>query len=323
MRPEEFPEPVDSTESPEPSRPSLDPSEEEALFQHLRRYRAHHGRRRQGRKALTAGTVVAGAALLVVVASLAPWTRPEAPQPEMTQQAVPSLTSPELAPPRVQALAEPRPPRVEALVEPRPVRAEALAELQTSRVGAPPAPAGARPDLSAEPGGERSETPVEHPASRPEEPAGPPPPAITGEPTAPTVAPVPATPVPSRTPARDAATVRYQPRERLAAVSAGDTKERVFDRFATTFEERNGAVLRIDGMRWRANGRSPHHAHVEVADVVLADAGTGRVYWFLFGDGRLLAWGRPEEWPAAARRREIEIDYRPAGPAARPAGGTD
>ena len=123
---------------------------------------------------------------------------------------------------------------------------------------------------------------------------------------------LPPGPAPPRTPTGSAPTVSYQPRERLATVSPGDTKDRVFDRFATTFEQRNGSVVRIDGMRWRASGRSPHHAQVEVAEIVLEDVGAERLYWFVFGDGRLIGWGRSEEWPAAVRRHEIEIDYQPA-----------
>jgi hypothetical protein len=116
------------------------------------------------------------------------------------------------------------------------------------------------------------------------------------------------TPPPAISPT--AAAVSYQPRERLTAVRAGDTKERVFELFGNTVERRNGSLVRIEGMRLRASGRSRHHARVEVAEVTIADTGAGSLYWFLFGDGRLIVWGRPEEWPAAAGRYEVEIDYR-------------
>jgi hypothetical protein len=105
-------------------------------------------------------------------------------------------------------------------------------------------------------------------------------------------------------------TVRYQPPERLTAVRTGDTKERVFDLFGSTVERQGATLVRIDGMRLRAKGRSPDHPQVEVADVEVAEGGQGQRYWFLFGDGSLIAWGRPDEWPVAAERYQLEVDYR-------------
>lgn len=139
--------------------------------------------------------------------------------------------------------------------------------------------------------------PVETPQPAPETAAMPPAPAPTAPPSAP-----PRTGVPA---------VDYPPRTRLGAVSAGETKERVFDLFATTFEEREGSIVRIEGMRLRARGRSPRHDRVEVADVRLDGSGAATLHWFLFADGRLVAWGEFADWPAAARRHEVEIDYRP------------
>jgi hypothetical protein len=106
------------------------------------------------------------------------------------------------------------------------------------------------------------------------------------------------------------APLRHQPRERLAAVRPGEAKEHVFDLFAGTVERRNGTLVRIEGMRLRATGRSPDHTRVEIAEVEISDTGTGTLYWFLFGDSRLLAWGRPDEWPAAKARYQLEIAYR-------------
>ena len=105
--------------------------------------------------------------------------------------------------------------------------------------------------------------------------------------------------------------LRYQPRERLVNLRTGDTKDTVFELFGTAFERRQGALVRIEGMRLRASGRSPHHAQVEVADVRIADTTAGSLYWFLFGDGRLLAWGRPEEWSGATARYQVDIEYHP------------
>ena len=49
----------------------------------------------------------------------------------------------------------------------------------------------------------------------------------------------------------------YQPRGRLTTIRAGDAKEAVFELFGTTIERRNGSLVRIEGMRLRATGRSP------------------------------------------------------------------
>jgi hypothetical protein len=104
--------------------------------------------------------------------------------------------------------------------------------------------------------------------------------------------------------------VGYQSHDRLRAVRAGDTKERVFDLFGTTIEWQAGSVVRVDGMRLRARGRSPRYTRVEVADVTLADGGAdGGLYWFLFGDGRLLVWGRPAGWEGTAMRYQLELEY--------------
>jgi hypothetical protein len=96
-------------------------------------------------------------------------------------------------------------------------------------------------------------------------------------------------------------------RERLSTLHPGDTKERVFELFGTTFERQAGSVVRVDGMRLRARGRSPRYEQVEVADVKLAND----LYWFAFGEGRLIAWGRPADWRAVAQRQRLEVDYPP------------
>ena len=101
-----------------------------------------------------------------------------------------------------------------------------------------------------------------------------------------------------------------QPRERLQTVRPGDAKEHVFEMLGGTVERRNGALVKVEGIRLRASGRSAEHPRVEVADVAVAEDRTATRYWFLFGNDRLLAWGRPDEWPAAAARYQLEIDYR-------------
>jgi hypothetical protein len=104
--------------------------------------------------------------------------------------------------------------------------------------------------------------------------------------------------------------VRLQPRERLAVVRAGDMKERVFDLFGGTVQQQDGVLVRIDGMRLRAKGRSPNHPQMEVADVEVAENGRAQRYWFLFGEGTLMAWGRSDDWPATVKRYQLDISYR-------------
>src|SRR6202008_4246974 len=124
----------------------------------------------------------------------------------------------------------------------------------------------------------------------------------SGVPVATKVSTPPRTPATSpEAPRPSTVSVRHHPRERLAAIHAGDMKERVFDLFGSTVERQDGTLARIDGMRLRAKGRSPDHPQVEVADVEVAENGRAQRYWFLFGEGALLAWGRPDEWPGAAK----------------------
>src|SRR5215470_4667470 len=119
-------------------------------------------------------------------------------------------------------------------------------------------------------------------------------------------------PAAATAPARRVPDVSYQPSERLETVHAGDAKETVFELFGTRVERRSGSLVQVEGMRLRASGRSGQHALVEVAEVRITDAvATGSLYWFLFGDGRLIAWGRAKEWPGAAARYQVEIVYQP------------
>ena len=128
----------------------------------------------------------------------------------------------------------------------------------------------------------------------------------------PDASPPAVTPPAATAPAPRVPDVSYQPSERLESVHAGDAKETVFELFGTRVERRSGSLVQVEGMRLRASGRSAQHAQVEVAEVRITDAvATGSLYWFLFGDGRLIAWGRAKEWPVAAARYQVEIDYQP------------
>jgi hypothetical protein len=78
------------------------------------------------------------------------------------------------------------------------------------------------------------------------------------------------------------------------------------------FAERDGKIVQIQGMRLVASGQSAATARFEVGEVSLAEEhGRKTAYWFLFEKGRLLAWGRPEEWSATARRYRLDLPYSP------------
>jgi hypothetical protein len=120
----------------------------------------------------------------------------------------------------------------------------------------------------------------------------------------------------------------YHARKRLASVRKGQSKEVVFGLFGTVFSKQDGKIVEVRGMRLRASGQSASNTRLEVSEVSLVD-GNGREtpYWFLFEDGRLLTWGRPEQWAPAVSRYGLDLPYRaelrplPVGAKADPVSG--
>jgi hypothetical protein len=282
MTPAEPPESIEPAAPPEspPTQPAA--SEQYALFLHYRTQGRARRERRRRQLRIAVGALVVGVWLITAMLF---WTRHQ--RTPMTAR----VTEPPAAPAWQNAGPQAPPPDVSSPPKGR--------VAVTTEPPSPPAPTPA------------PKAPVQPPASSapaPSRPAAPaPPPASTpAPPPAPSVAAAP-----SPAPAASVSAVRYQPRERLTTVRAGDAKEAVFELFATAFERRNGSVVRVEGMRLRASGRSAQHARVEVAEVKIADAATGSLYWFLFGDGHLVAWGRPEEWARTTGRLQVEIDYQP------------
>jgi hypothetical protein len=318
-------EPAGPADSPaavaDPASTQPASSEQYALFLHYRAQgRARRDRRRRQLR-IAVGTLVAGAWLLTAVLF---WTRHQ--RPPIATRIIEPPTAPAWqsvesraarpeppTPPKestalsteVPAGPAPAPP---AVTPPAPPRSS-----ETPRPRTPPvAPAPPPPAASTVPPASPQEAARPVP---PVAPSAPPPVASTPAPPAATTRPSPAPPSPApvaATPAVRVADVSYQPRERLANVHAGDPKETIFELFGTAFERRSGSLVRIEGMRLRASGRSAQHAQVEVAEVRINDTtAAGNLYWFLFGDGRLIAWGRAEDWPVATTRYQIEIEYRP------------
>jgi hypothetical protein len=148
------------------------------------------------------------------------------------------------------------------------------------------------------------------------------PPEPRKTPAAQSVAAVPATPVvttpiaavaaPPPQPPADRKT--HQAAKKLSSVRSGDSKERIFELFPTVFVKQGRKIEKIDGIRLRVSGRSSRNSVIEVGEVVLVDSGSERTpYWFLFEDGRLLEWGKPDQWGAAAARHHFKLNYTPPG----------
>jgi hypothetical protein len=275
---------MNSAEHPEPTAPAVEPespapppesAEQYALFLHYRERGRARRQRRRRQLRVALGALVAVTGLLTAVTL---WARHQG-----------------------------RSQVAEEVVAPLAVPSTDTLESAAPRSGAPGTPTPATPPSPVAPS-PRVKTPPAVPASPPVDR-----PALARPPAPPQPSPAPTPPAASPVPR--VASVSYQPRERLSTVRTGDGKEAVFELFGTMYEGRNGSVVRIDGMRLRASGRSPQHAQVEVAEVRIADTGVASLYWFLFGDGRLIEWGRPDEWDVATARHQLEIDYQPGRPA--------
>ena len=234
--------------------------------------------------AASAGTVIAFGALLITVpiALRKPVTTGTYSPLVTVRERAPSSVSPAIAvpPPRTADTAESR--------ESAEINATASVDGQEEQEETPATPVA-------------SNTP---PAAKPASIAKPPTPAET--PAAPAAKSVAAPPAPAP------AVANVQPAEKLAEIRSGDSKERIFDLFATVFVKQGGKVEQIDGIRLRVSSRPAPNRLVEVGEVVVGDRGSnGTPYWFLFEEGLLLAWGKPEQWEAAALRYQIELDYAP------------
>ncbi|MGH7264448.1 MAG: hypothetical protein ACREMB_06265 [Candidatus Rokuibacteriota bacterium] len=141
------------------------------------------------------------------------------------------------------------------------------------------------------------------------------PPSASGGDSESTVA-APATAAPpasaSGTEATPASGLAYHSVKGLARLRAGQSKDEVFGIFGSLFATRDDKITEIQGMRLRTSGQSVRGARIEVSEVSLADETARETpYWFLFADGRLLTWGRSEQWGAAAARYGVDLPYRP------------
>jgi hypothetical protein len=113
-------------------------------------------------------------------------------------------------------------------------------------------------------------------------------------------------------PAHRAQPVAYHSPRTVTSIREGQSKDAVFELLGTAFMNQGGHIVEVQGIRLRLSGQSKRDSRLEVAEVTLADSNAPEtVYWFLFEDDRLLAWGPAEEWSAAAQRYRVDLPYRP------------
>lgn len=103
----------------------------------------------------------------------------------------------------------------------------------------------------------------------------------------------------------------YYSDKNLNLISIGDSKHQIMARFvATTSNGQN-----VPGMQIRAAKRNSNGKLVEVGEVpLITQSGSSQSaipYWFLFEEGRLAQWGRPEDWRNSAARYDIHFNPSP------------
>lgn len=105
---------------------------------------------------------------------------------------------------------------------------------------------------------------------------------------------------------------QYYLKSNLNQISLGQTKEKTLSMFPRRQSALSG---NIPGMEIRASQRSSNGKLLEVGEVLLTDGVTPSVsYWFMFEDGLLVQWGRPEDWKKAAARYDINFNPSPGVP---------
>ena len=96
----------------------------------------------------------------------------------------------------------------------------------------------------------------------------------------------------------------------LNQITFGQTKEKTLSFFP------GDRSKDIPGMVIRAAQRSSSGKLLEIGEVLLTDGVTPYVvsHWFMFEDGLLVQWGRPEDWRKAASHYDINFNPSPGVP---------
>lgn len=103
---------------------------------------------------------------------------------------------------------------------------------------------------------------------------------------------------------------KFYTRTTLNQLSLGNTKAQLLNFYRS--QPTNG---NIPGMEIRASQKSGNGKLIEVGEVTLTDGVTSNVpHWFIFENGVLVQWGRPEDWQQAATRYEINYNRAPGVP---------
>lgn len=104
----------------------------------------------------------------------------------------------------------------------------------------------------------------------------------------------------------------YWKQSSLNSLSLGMSKESLLQTYPGAAQDGR----QVTGMQIRAARKTDRGTLLEVGEVPLIQDVNQTItsYWFLFEDGRLVQWGRPEDWRAVSARYDIHFNPSPSVP---------
>jgi hypothetical protein len=103
----------------------------------------------------------------------------------------------------------------------------------------------------------------------------------------------------------------YYLQSSLNSLTVGMPKETLLSGYSGTTREGHQAP----GMVIRAARKTERGNVLEVAELpMLSPEGRITTFWFLFDDGQLIQWGRPEDWRRVSARYDINFNPTPYVP---------